>query len=265
MNLSIQNVSFSYDDEKVIDHVTLDFQKGNFYSILGPNGCGKTTLLDILVGHLNPNSGQVILEDKNLALTGRKEIAKKIALVSQNYNINFPFTVKEVVMMGRHPYIPRFSPPCKKDIDCVNSVMEKTGITRFRNKKITELSGGERQRCVFARALCQDTSWLLLDEAFSNMDISHTLSLLGIVKNEIKEKRRTVISVFHDINLASAWSDRLIFIKNGRVEVAGKADDVMTEKTIKNLFQVQAKVEYNEYVQAKQVYFGVEMRSSFKP
>ncbi len=175
MNLSVKDLSFAYNGGNVLEHINLDFQKGKFYSILGPNGCGKTTLLDLLIRHLIPDSGHIFLNGKELASVSRKEIAKNIALVSQNYNINFPFTVKEIVMMGRHPYIPRFSHPAEKDIDLVDSIMEKTEINSFRNKRITELSGGERQRSVFARALCQDTPWLLLDESFSNMDISHTL------------------------------------------------------------------------------------------
>ncbi len=261
-----ENLHFTYDNfstlpyPAVINNVSLSFEAGKFYSILGPNGCGKTTLLDLLIGHLKPISGKVVIKDdvsceKNILSMPKREVAKNIALVSQNYNINFPFTVKEVVMMGRHPYIGRFSIPSKEDIKIVNSVMERTGTDRFAHRKITDLSGGERQRCIFARALSQDTPLLFLDEAFSNMDISHTIRLLNIVKKEVREKNRTVVSVFHDINLAAIWSDVLVFMKNGEVIASGNTDDVMNEATIEKVFHVKSKVEYNPYSEAKQAYF----------
>ncbi len=255
MEISARNLCFSYDDLKVLKNINLDFEKGKFYSILGPNGCGKTTLLDLFIRHLTPETGFIQLKGKKISDFSRRDIAREIALVSQDYDINFPFTVKETIMMGRHPYISRFSSPGAEDIRIVEEIMAETGVEKFKNRKITELSGGERQRCVFARAMCQDTPLLLLDEAFSSMDISHSLSLLNIVKNLVKIKNKTVISVFHDINFASMWSDYLIFMKDGRIVTSGKTLDVMTEETVMNVFHVESKVEFNRYAGAKQVYF----------
>ncbi len=258
MEISVRNLCFFYDDLKVLDDISLDFEKGKFYSILGPNGCGKTTLLDLLIRHLKPSSGTISLKGRNLSGFSRRDIAKQIALVSQDYTINFPFSVKETVMMGRHPYISRFSNPCAEDIKIVEKIMKETGIYEFKDRRITELSGGERQRCVFARALCQDTPLLLLDEAFSNMDINHSLTLLHLVKNEMRLKKKTIVSVFHDINFASLWSDYLIFMKNGRIVVFGETSKVMTEEIIMDVFHVKSKVEFNKYAGAKQAYFRTE-------
>ncbi len=255
MELSARNLCFSYDDLQVLKNIDLDFEKGKFYSILGPNGCGKTTLLDLFIRHLTPETGFIKLKGKKISDFSCRDIAKEIALVSQDYDINFPFTVKETIMMGRHPYIPRFSNPDEEDIRIVDKVMSETGVEEFKNRKITELSGGERQRCVFARAMCQDTPLMLLDEAFSNMDISHSLSLLDMVKKQVKMKNKTIISVFHDINFASMWSDYLIFMKDGRIVTSGKTMDVMTEETVMNVFHVESKVEFNRYAGVKQVYF----------
>jgi len=255
MTLSVEKIRFSYDSKPVLADISLTFKEGLFYSILGPNGCGKTTLMDILTAHLPPDAGTLLLDGRSPGTMTKQAIARKIALVSQNHAINFPFTVKEVVMMGRHPYIPRFASPSREDVDRVEAVMEKTDILDLKDRSVTELSGGEQQRCVFARALCQDTPFLLLDEAFSNMDINHTLGLLKIIRREVREKKRTIVSVFHDINLASVWSDRLVFMKNGRIAAAGKTDEVMTEQTIHELFEVQARISYNDYVEAKQVFF----------
>lgn len=256
--LELKNISFSYDSDIVINDICLKFDAGKFYSILGPNGCGKTTLLDLIIGHLKPVSGEVLLYNKNISLMKKRDIAKQIALVSQNYTINFPFTVKEIIMMGRHPYISRFKSPSEHDEKIVDIVMKKTETDKFAQRKITDLSGGERQRCVFARAMAQDTPLLCLDEAFSNMDISRSINLLNLVKKEVREQNRTIISVFHDINLASIWSDELIFIKNGEIAALGKTDEVLNESVIEDVFHVESRVEYNSYSKAKQAYFKAE-------
>lgn len=264
MAMSIRNLSFSHGTKEVLRELNLDFKGGEFYSILGPNGCGKTTLLDLLIRHQKPAFGTISIHGRNIDDFSRKEIAKTMALVSQNYNINFPFTVKEVVMMGRHPYISRFSNPSAEDIRVVEKIMEDTGIKGFRNRKINELSGGERQRCIVARALCQKTPMLFLDEAFSSMDINHTLRLLTLVKNEVEQSNRTVVSVFHDINLASAWSDSLVFMKKGRVAASGSTLEVLSEDVLRDVFEVESRVEFNSYAGAKQACFRAGESSPWK-
>ena len=255
MKLNLHNISFAYDRDMIIKDIDCSFVSGNFYSIIGPNGSGKTTLLDLISGFLNPCNGNIDIDQVPILSLATKEIAKKIALVSQDYIINFPFSVKDVVMMGRHPYIPRFSQPSGNDMETVDKMMEVTGIRHLQNRKINELSGGERPRCVFARALCQDTQVLLLDEAVSTMDINHTLQMLRLVKQSVKEKNKLVISVFHDLNLASSWSDALLMLKNGEIKAFGNSQDVLTQQTIKDVFNVASIVEFNEHVQAKQVYY----------
>ncbi len=255
MKLNLHNISFAYDHDRIIKNINSSFISGNFYSIIGPNGSGKTTLLDLISGFLKPGTGHIDIDHVPISSLATKEIAKKVALVSQDYIINFPFSVKDVVMMGRHPYISRFSHPCAGDIKKVAIMMEVTGILHLQDRKINELSGGERQRCVFARALCQDTPILLLDEAFSNMDINHTLQMLALVKQSVKEKNKLVISVFHDLNLASSWSDALLMLKNGEIKAFGNSQDVLTQQTIKDVFNVESIVEFNKHAQAKQVYY----------
>jgi len=255
MKLTLHNIAFAYDQADIIQNISCSFVSGNFYSIIGPNGSGKTTLLDLLSGFLTPGRGHIGLDEKLILSLSKKEISKIIALVSQDYIINFPFRVKDVVMMGRHPYIPRFAHPSDKDMKKVDSMMKICGIYNLSDRKINELSGGERQRCVFARALCQDTPVLLLDEAFSNMDINHTLQMLRLVKRSVKEKNRLVISVFHDLNLASTWSDELLMLKKGKIIAFGNSQDILTQQTIKEVFDVDAIIEFNEHAQAKQVYY----------
>ncbi len=254
MELKLNNISFAYENHDVIKNMDCSFESKKFYSILGPNGSGKTTLLDLISGFLNPSAGHIEIDNINLSIFSKKELSKKISLVSQDYSINFPFSVKDVVMMGRHPYIPRFSHPGIDDCEIVEKMLAICGIEHLQDRKINELSGGEKQRCVFARALCQDTPILLLDEAFSNMDISHTLHMLGLVKESIK-KGKLVISVFHDLNLALSWSDELLVLKQGEIKAFGNSQEVLTQHTIQKVFQVKSIIEFNEHVQAKQVYY----------
>ncbi len=255
MEMTVQNLGFAYDRKPVLQAIDLEFKAGCFYSILGPNGCGKTTLLDLLIRHRRADTGTIMLGKRSLHNFTHKQIARAIALVSQGYDINFPFTVKEIVMMGRHPHLPRFARPGSEDVRIVDKIMERTGIKPLMNRRINRLSGGERQRCVVARALCQTTPLLFLDEAFSSMDINHTLRLLNIVKAEVLTSNRTVVSVFHDINLAAAWSDCLVFMKHGRIIAAGQTDDVLDEEIVRQVFEVESRVEFNPYSRARQTSF----------
>ncbi len=260
MKISLHNISFAYGHDShdagiIINDFSGSFFSGSFYSIIGPNGSGKTTLLDLISGFLKPLSGTIELDTKSLVLFSKKELAKRISVVSQDYGINFPFSVKDIVLMGRHPYISRFSLPSAEDVQKAEDTMSICGIIHLQGRKINELSGGERQRCIFARALCQDTPILLLDEAFSNMDIHHTLQLLQLIKKSVKENNKLVISVFHDLNLASTWSDSILVLKKGEVMAFGKSADVLTKENIKDTFEVNSIVEYNKHVRAKQVYY----------
>ncbi len=247
MLFEVKNVSFSYETGKpegqqVINNLSVSIENGSFTGILGPNGCGKTTFLDLLVRHLSPQSGAIIFQGKKLNDYSPKEYSKEVALVSQNFYINFSYTVEEIVMMGRHPYIQRFASPSAEDFEITEDAMQKADILKYRDKYVTQLSGGERQRVVFARALAQDTPTLVLDEATSNLDISHTLSLMSLVSENVKKKNRTVISVFQDINLASMYCDRLILLNKGEVVAAGKTEDVFTPDNIKKVFNVESRI-----------------------
>lgn len=212
-------------------------------------------MLDIISGFASPGQGEVTIDRKKLVSLSRREISRAISLVSQDYAIDFPFSVQDVVLMGRHPYIDRFSRPSATDVDLAESAMDRTGVYHLKDRKITELSGGEKQRCVFARALCQDSPVLLLDEAFSNMDISHTIQLIEILRKEVNGRQKTVIAVLHDLNLAAAWSDSILFLTNGRVNCYGDTLSVFTSDNIQSVFNVSAKVEYNDFARAKQACF----------
>lgn len=255
MPFELTGVSFSYSEKKVIDDISMSFAPGMFCGIIGPNGCGKTTLLDLFAKHRRPTDGRITYKGRDLGTYSTKELSKEIALVPQNFYINFPFTVKEVVMMGRYPHIPRFSAPSTEDINMVQDIMEKTGVSEFTGRFINELSGGERQRVVFARALAQGAHVLILDEATSNLDINHSISLLNICERRMKQQGRTVISVMQDINLAAVYCDYLVFMSRGRIVTHGATRDVLTPATIRKVFNVDAKVYAESYSDSLRVVF----------
>ena len=261
MAYDVSNVSFFYGDKKILDDVSLVLPPGKFYGIVGPNGCGKTTLLDLLMRHKAPTGGQILLNGKELSRFPKKSLSRQTALVPQNFYINFPYTTAEIVMMGRYPHMPRFAAPSEEDHRIVREVMEKTDVAQFEHRFVTALSGGERQRVVFARALAQGTPVLLLDEASSNLDINHTLGLLGLAAEGVFKSGKTVIAVLQDINLAALYCDHLIFMKNGGIVEQGNIEAVLNPETIKSVFNVTAKVSFDPFSNRKQVVFRKEAPS----
>lgn len=255
MGYTLENVWFSHGDHPVFSNLNLGIDKGRFYGVLGPNGSGKTTLLDLITGHLKPQRGQILVHGRPLEDFSARELAKRSALVPQDFSVNFPFTVEQVVMMGRYPHLGRFSAPGAKDKKRVEQSMAAAGISEFSHRCVTELSGGERQRVVFARALAQDASWLLLDEAAASLDVRHTLSLMTLVADRVANSGLTVISVMQDLNMAARFCHWLLFLKNGRVTAHGPVDEVLTEPVIQKVFQVSSKVYYDRTAKCKQVTF----------
>jgi iron complex transport system ATP-binding protein len=251
----IDDISFNYGHAWAIRHLFLDIYPGRFYGILGPNGCGKTTLLDLMMRNRRAVSGRIRYRGREIKEYTKRDLAREIALVPQDFYINFPFTVGEIVFMGRHPYIPRFASASAQNIEIVEGVMEALRVKKFKDKFVTELSGGERQRVIFARALAQDTPVLLLDEGTSNMDIKHTLEILDIVAYSVEHKKRTVIAVFHNLNLASIYCQKLIFMKDGQVVAQGDTDKVLNEENIWDVFGVECNISFDPYSRSKQVVF----------
>jgi len=251
----IRDLGFSYADKSVLHEFSLTLNAGVFYGVLGPNGCGKSTLIDLMIGHRHPDAGHIRYKGADLSTCTRKTLSREIALVPQNFYINFPFTAREVIMMGRYPHIARFSAPSQADHRILEKMMEKTQTLGFANRYITELSGGERQRVIFARALAQDADVLLLDEATSNMDICHTLTSLKIAAQGVVSRQKTVVSVMQDINLAALFCDELIFMKQGRVAAHGPVQTVLNREILGSVFQVESRVRFDPYAQALQVIY----------
>lgn len=242
----LRRVSFAYDRQPVIAGVDLALTPGRFYGIVGPNGSGKTTLLDLLIGDKEPGSGSIAYKGREVRQYGRRRLSRQIALVPQDFQINFAFTVMEAVMMGRHPYLPRFGNPLAADFAVARQAMREIGIESFGGRLVTDLSGGEKQRVVAARALTQQTPVLILDEATSNLDIRFSLQILNVARKKVDEGG-TVIAVLHNLNLAAAFCDHITFLKNGEVCRSGETAEVLTARTIREVFGVESRVGVNSY------------------
>jgi len=245
--IELKDISFSYAGETdVVKGVSLRIDKGEFVGVLGPNGSGKTTLLKIVSGTLRPNRGDVIINGIKLSGMRHKERAKHIAVVPQESLIPFSFSSLEVVLMGRAPYLPLFGFESKEDMSIARKTMEDTDVLQFEKRPVQELSGGEKQRVIVARALAQKPKILLLDEPTTFLDIRHQMDLYRLIKRKNKEDGLTVITVVHDINLASTFCDRIIFLKHGAIIADGTPYDVIKYAKIKEVFDTEVYVGIND-------------------
>lgn len=246
ISIDVDKINFSYNFPKKetknfkLSEVSFTIQQGTFLSILGPNGSGKSTLLRIIDKILTPESGNIKIFEKDYYKISRKELSKYIAYVPQSILSNFPYTVFEIVLMGRAPYLGGIGFENQKDIDIAIAAMEKTDTLHLVNRKIQNISGGEMQRVFLARALTQQAPILLLDEPNTHLDLQHQIDILDLIKKFTREIKLTVISVFHDINLASLYSDLILILNQGRVFTFGKPETVLNEENIKLVFGTKA-------------------------
>lgn len=242
--IRVDGVSYRYADAQVLKSVCFHAERGSFVGIIGPNGSGKTTLLKTLDRILTPEAGTITIDERDLASFSGIERAREIGVVPQETAINFDFTVREVVLMGRHPYIGRFASESSQDFEIARRAMELTAILHLADRPVTAISGGERQRVIIARAIAQQPRFLLLDEPTSHLDIGHQLEILSIIRQLGDEV--TTIAVFHDINLAASFCDRLILMMDGEIRTLGIPAEVLTPAHIREVFGIEAEVRVNQ-------------------
>ena len=243
--LRTDNIKFSYGQDKILKGIDIEIKKGAFIGIIGPNASGKSTLLKNISKSLKADSGTIYFDSKLLNDYNSSELAKKMAVVPQNTEINFNFNVYDIIMMGRHPYQKRWSKVSQKDKKIVKETMEYTDTLKLRNKLINELSGGERQRVIIARALVQKPDILLLDEPTSSLDINYQGEIYDLLKHLNQEFNLTIVTVSHDLNLTAQYCDELLLLKEGKIYAAGSAEEVLTEKNIKAVYNAEVLIKKN--------------------
>ncbi len=243
MRLVINDISFNYKSIAALKNVCFELEKGEILSLVGPNGSGKSTLLKCIDGILKPYVGAVFVDGKKTFSMDSKELAKIMGYVPQNVSGAtkvFPFTVFDVVLAGRKPYIGWSI--TEKDIDTVVSILKFMGIEDLATRYFNELSGGEQQKVIIARALAQLPKILLMDEPTSNLDIKHQLEILYLIHYLCKRMGLSVIMAMHDLNLASRFSDKIIMLKNGGIFAAGPPEEVISMENIMDVYGVKAYV-----------------------
>lgn len=249
--LQVKNLEFSIDKKEILKDISFEIPKGSFVGIIGPNGSGKSTILKNIYRLYKPDSGQILLDNKNLLNMKDKDCAKEIAVLAQESNSQFDFTVEQIVKMGRYPYKSVFEDYSKKDLDMVTDMLKRVGLEDYVGRSFSKLSGGEKQRTLIARALVQDTEFLILDEPTNHLDIGYQIQLMDLVKS----LNITTLSAIHDMNMASMYCDYLIVMKDGKIKNCGSVKEVITEEMLKEIFGVNAYVGVNPMNNKLQVSF----------
>jgi iron complex transport system ATP-binding protein len=226
----------------VIKGLSFQVQPGEFLGLVGPNGCGKTSIIKALSRVLLPSSGSILLDGKELTVISRNELARVIGVVPQNPFLPETFTVFEVVILGRNPHLGLFNGESARDINIVRQAMERTGITHLAKRRIGELSGGEKQRVTIARVLTQEPQVILLDEPTANLDIAQQLEILDLITGMCREKNIACLIAIHDLNIAAQYCMRIIMLKNGKVFVEGPPGEVITAENVREVFDVDTTI-----------------------
>ena len=244
--LSAVNVSFSYrGGEPVLADVSAQIPRGGLVGILGPNGSGKTTLLRLLAGLLRPASGRVMLEGVDLRTVSRAIAARRMAMVPQETQLAFEYSVLEMAMMGRYPHLGAFEVEGPDDLEIARDALRSTGTQHLQSRLFNTLSGGEKQRVVIAGALAQHPGILLLDEPTASLDLSYQLEIRSILKKLNAERDLTIVVSTHDLNLAAGLCRHLILLDRGRVLASGPTETMLEPSLIRTLYGVDVDIATN--------------------
>ena len=243
--IQTKDIAFSYAAQPLFDGLSVAVGSGEFVGLVGPNGSGKTTFLNLLTRVLKPSRGRILIGDRDIGSLSAREIAREIAVVPQESTVIFPFTVSEIVLMGRAPYLGSILER-DEDFEIATEAMDMTGVAHLADRPITNLSGGEKQGVIIARALAQRPSILLLDEPTAFLDIKHQVDVYDILTRLNRERGMTIVAVSHDLNLASHYCERVLVFKEGRLMFDGPPEEAITTETIRNVYETDVVVGKND-------------------
>lgn len=240
--LQASELTLAYDKVTIVDELSLDIPTGQVTIVVGANGCGKSTLLRALSRLLRPTGGQVLLDGQDIHTRPAKEVAKTLGLLPQAPTAPDGITARELISRGRYPHQGLFKRFSAQDEAAVNRAMEQTGTLELADRSVDELSGGQRQRVWIAMALAQETELLLLDEPTTYLDVAHQLEVLDVISELNRTRGTTVVIVLHDLNLAARYADHLVALRGGKIYAAGHPNEVVTERTVKDVFGMPSRV-----------------------
>ncbi|MGA6924553.1 MAG: ABC transporter ATP-binding protein [Desulfosarcina sp.] len=230
--IRVQGLGCAYHRLPVLQDLAFEVAPGECFIVIGPNGSGKTTLVKALAGLLPVSDGHIHLQDQRLDRIKKSDLARRVAYVAQSAGEDNPFRVKEMVLMGRSPYLGMLGVEGPRDLKIARQAIEFTGLEHLCDRRIRSLSGGERQRAHIARAVCQQPQLLLLDEPTAALDLAHQIRIMDLMVSLKRERGTTVIMVSHDINLAAMYADRLLLLVDGRAAACGPPEQVIDERTL---------------------------------
>ncbi|EOU1991386.1 ABC transporter ATP-binding protein [Clostridium perfringens] len=239
--IRLEELEVSINKSEIIKGVSFHVNKGDFVGLIGPNGSGKSTILKTIYKLIDKKCGAIYINGKEIDSISIKSMARELAVVSQFNQYNFSFKVKDIVLMGRNPYKRTFQLDNKEDYDIVREALEKVNMLEYKDRDFLNLSGGEKQRVLLARALAQKTEILLLDEPTNHLDIKYQIEIMNIVK----ALNITVLAALHDMNLVSAYCNKVYMIDKGKVVYGGETKEVLTPKNIKDVFGVECEIGEN--------------------
>ncbi|GIN69792.1 putative ABC transporter ATP-binding protein YvrA [Bacillus sp. J14TS2] len=253
--LKIDHISGGYPGHQVLADLSFAVEKGEIFGILGPNGSGKTTLLRMISGLLHPKEGEILLQDRSLKSFTAKELAKKMAVLPQIHSEVFAYTVRETVSLGRYAHQKGLfhATDRKEDKRMIEEAMKATGVYSFQHKLLQSLSGGERQRVFLAQALAQNPEILLLDEPTNHLDLAFQKELLDQLKKWVIERGLTVLSIFHDLNIASLYCDRVLLMDKGNVHAVGNVEEVIQKTSVQKVYQTEVEVQTHPIIPKPQI------------
>lgn len=245
--ISIRDASFSYDGNTVFEKITLDLKEGEIMCLFGPNGCGKTTLLDNILGHLTLDEGTIEIDGRELNRYSHRDLARKISYVPQVHERTFPYRVIDIVVMGRTPYLSPYSSPGREDYEIAGEALEMVGIAKLANRLYTRLSGGETQLVILARALAQNAPVIIMDEPASHLDFRHELLLLETIAGLLEKKNLSMLITTHSPNHAFYFENRgipvrIAMMSRHRIIDIGTPGDIITEENMKMVFGINTRV-----------------------
>jgi len=245
--LNVDKINFAYDQRDILKDISFYVNKGEIFFLLGPNGCGKTTLLDCVLGLLKPRQGNIRVNGTDIKGIRAEAIARQVAYVPQSHEKTFPYTVKDIVLMGRAAYIGMFGAPSAEDMDIIDEALTLVGIIHLRDRHYTQLSGGEGQLVMIARALAQKTPLIVMDEPTAHLDFKHELIIMERIVELVRETDMSILMATHFPNHAfyfqnNAIATRVALMNNSRFLAAGNPADVLTEENMKLIYNINARV-----------------------
>jgi len=236
ITIEMRKVTLGYGTRKVVTEIDLEVVSGEMVGLIGPNGCGKSTIIRALSHVISPQGGKVLVNGREIGQISRREMARVVSVVPQIPLLPSIFTAFEIVLMGRYPYMGVFQHEGREELEVAYDALAKTGIAHLAKRRVGELSGGEIQSVLIARALAQQTSAIILDEPTANLDIGRQLEILDIIKRLCRENSIAVLVALHDLNLAAQYADRLYLVNHGAIHAEGTPREVITQRNIGEVY-----------------------------